>query len=50
VFKEPAKGKNNNHQELIGRLYQQIGQLQVELDWLKKAGNGIRLTSGSQWM
>jgi len=36
VFKEPAKGKKDNHQELISRLYQQIGQLQVELDWLKK--------------
>lgn len=36
VFKETNKGKKDNHQELIGRLYQQIGQLQVELDWLKK--------------
>lgn len=23
-------------EELVGRLYQQIGQLKVELDWLKK--------------
>ncbi len=36
VFKELGKGKKDNHQELISRLYQQIGQLQVELDWLKK--------------
>lgn len=41
VFKEATKGKKDNHQELVGRLYQQIGQLQVELDrraapWLKK--------------
>jgi transposase-like protein len=36
VFKESTKGKKDNHQELVGRLYQQIGQLQVELDWLKK--------------
>lgn len=25
-----------DHAELTSRLYQQIGQLQVELDWLKK--------------
>jgi len=36
VFKEATKGKKDNHQELTNRLYQQIGQLQVELDWLKK--------------
>ena len=36
VFKEGAKGEKNNQEELVGRLYQQIGQLQVELDWLKK--------------
>ena len=24
------------HQELVDRLYQQIGQLKVELDWVKK--------------
>ncbi len=36
VFKEPTKSKKDNQQELISRLYQQIGQLQVELDWLKK--------------
>jgi transposase-like protein len=36
VFKETTKGEKDNHQELAGRLYQQIGQLQVELDWLKK--------------
>ena len=32
VFKEATKGKKDNQQELVGRLYQQIGQLQVELD------------------
>ena len=36
VFKDSTKGKKDNHQELLGKLYQQIGQLQVELDWLKK--------------
>jgi transposase-like protein len=36
VFKEGTKGKKDNQQLLLDRLYQQIGQLQVELDWLKK--------------
>lgn len=36
VFKEEIKGKKENQQSLLDRLYQQIGQLQVELDWLKK--------------
>lgn len=36
VFKEEIKGKKENQQPLLERLYQQIGQLQVELDWLKK--------------
>jgi transposase-like protein len=30
-----------DHQELTARLYQQIGQLQVELDWLKKKGGRL---------
>ena len=36
VFKNTAKTKKDNSLELTSRLYQQIGQLQVELDWLKK--------------
>ncbi len=36
VFKEEIKGKKENQQPLLDWLYQQIGQLQVELDWLKK--------------
>ena len=35
-----ADGKKNRHEsnqtELIGELYKQIGQLKVEVDWLKK--------------
>ena len=30
------RGQDQDHEELIARLYQQIGQLKVELDWLKK--------------
>jgi putative transposase len=36
VFAKDERGVKEDSQELLGRLYQQIGQLQVELDWLKK--------------
>ena len=36
VFSDKAKRKDKNIDELIASLYQQIGQLKVELDWLKK--------------
>lgn len=36
IFESPSSDKNADTQELIGQLYQQIGQLKVELDWLKK--------------
>lgn len=36
VFSDKAKRKDKNNEELILSLYQQIGQLKVELDWLKK--------------
>ncbi len=35
-FNERAVIKEKNNEELIQSLYQQIGQLKVELDWLKK--------------
>jgi transposase-like protein len=36
VFDPPKQGKERTEEQLINRLYQQIGQLNVELDWLKK--------------
>jgi transposase-like protein len=45
VFKEETKGKKENQQTLLDRLYQQIGQLQVELSWLKKIRYGVILKS-----
>ncbi len=36
VFAKDERGVKEDSQELLGRLYQHIGQLQVELDWLKK--------------
>ena len=36
LFENPRGRKNKEQEELTDRLYRQIGQLQVELDWLKK--------------
>jgi transposase-like protein len=38
-----ANGKSEAENEaLLGRLYQEIGQLKVELDWLKKKSGRLR--------
>lgn len=36
IFAGNHRGKPKNQEPLIEQLYQQIGRLQVELDWLKK--------------
>jgi len=36
VFTEPDDGEREDREALVAGLYQQIGQLTVELDWLKK--------------
>ena len=41
VFLEGKSAEKKGQEELIQRLYQQIGQLKVELDWLQK-----KLSSG----
>jgi transposase len=35
-FKAKTKDKDTSQEELIKNLYEQIGQLTVERDWLKK--------------
>ena len=35
-FKTKTKGGDPGQQDLLKSLYQQIGQLSVELDWIKK--------------
>jgi putative transposase len=35
VFSKPGKAENAT-EALVARLYQEIGQLKVELDWVKK--------------
>lgn len=36
VFSSARNRTHKSQEELTGQLYQQIGQLKVELDWLKK--------------
>jgi transposase-like protein len=36
VFTEPDDGQRRDHEALVEELHKQIGQLHVELDWLKK--------------
>jgi transposase len=36
LFQSGAKTTNGEHEALQTRLYEQIGRLQTELDWLKK--------------
>lgn len=36
LFSDRRKGKEQDNENLIAELYRQIGQLKVDLDWLKK--------------
>jgi transposase len=36
LFSDKRKGKEQDNEKLIAELYRQIGQLKVDLDWLKK--------------
>jgi transposase-like protein len=36
IFSRPGGRDEQQQEELTARLYQQIGQLKVELDWVKK--------------
>ncbi len=38
IFSEKRSGEADSEAELKAGFYQQIGQLQFELDWLKKVG------------
>lgn len=35
-FSDRTEKQDKNHEQVMASLYQQIGQLKVELDWLKK--------------
>ena len=36
LFTNRRKKREKDHEELVSELFRQIGQLKVELDWLKK--------------
>ena len=36
IFDNSNKSPTEHNEELVNQLYQQIGQMKVELDWLKK--------------
>jgi len=36
IFENSKSVKTDEREELVNQLYQQIGQLKVELDWVKK--------------
>jgi transposase-like protein len=38
VFESPSSRRERADEALVEQLYQQIGQLKVELDWLRKKG------------
>lgn len=43
LFSDRRKRVENDGEELQGELYRQIGQLKVELDWLKKKSQVLLL-------
>ncbi len=46
VFADKRAKENKDQEEKEAQLYQQIGQLKVELDWLKKSGTPRLKASG----
>jgi putative transposase len=42
LFSDHTKRNDKDQEELISELYRQIGQLKVELDWLKKKSQILR--------
>jgi putative transposase len=41
VFSSPAKAAAIDHEALAAQLYEQIGRLKMELDWVKKKSAGL---------
>jgi transposase len=42
IFSEKHKKREQDREEVESELYRQIGQLKVELDWLKKKSERLR--------
>jgi transposase len=41
LFQSGAKSSSGEHEALEAQLYEQIGRLKTELDWLKKKATGL---------
>ncbi|MGA8556396.1 MAG: IS3 family transposase [Candidatus Acidiferrales bacterium] len=50
LFADRRSQSDTSEEELKAELYQQIGQLQVELDWLKKKSGPIALEQRRGWI
>jgi putative transposase len=46
VFSRKKKRQQQDNQQLIDRLYQQIGELQVDVNWMKKKSRELGLDCG----
>jgi transposase-like protein len=46
VFSRKKKLDERDNQQLIDRLYQQIGELQVDVNWMKKKSRELGLDCG----
>jgi len=46
VFSRKRKKRQQDNQQLIDRLYQQIGELQVDVNWMKKKSRELGLDCG----
>jgi transposase-like protein len=42
IFSDRRRKEDREREDLVSELYQQIGQLKVELDWLKKKSQLLR--------
>ncbi len=42
IFSDRRRKEDEEREDLVSELYQQIGQLKVELDWLKKKSQLLR--------
>ncbi len=49
VFRDHRNGVSKEEEDLKAALYQQIGQLKVELDWLKKKSGTYPLRASVSW-
>jgi transposase len=48
VFSRKKKQQQQDNQQLIDRLYRQIGELQVDVNWMKKKSRELGLDVGDE--